>query len=158
LGLVVPLPEPPQPAANNINNKANALTGTNTWTRRRRTTRRVSSEIPRIVSVSGHRSRWILLFGPKGGMPDVRTVVVMTKEAVEFAFTFTDGHAAPEGNTEQVRAYEIAPISVIVKVADDPADTVLEEGEALNDDGFPLETFRTVWPPKSEGPNGATMM
>lgn len=114
-------------------------------------------EIPRSVSVWGHRSRRIFLFGPNGGTADVRKVVVMTKEAVEFAETFTAGHAAPVGNPEQVRAYEVAPISVIEKVADDPAATVLEDGEALKDDGVPLETFRTVFPPASE-PKGATRM
>jgi len=35
---------------------------------------------------------------------------------------------------------------VIVKVADAPAATVLEEGDALNDDRLPAETFRTVLP------------
>ena len=50
-----------------------------------------------------------------------------------------------------------------MKVADDPAATVIEKGETLRDDGFPLETFRTVLPPSrsnpvSGGPKGATMM
>jgi len=96
-------------------------------------------------------------------MADVRRVVVMTKGAVEFAVTDTAGHAAPVGNPEHVSAYETAPRSVIVKVADAPAATVLEEGEALNDDRLPAETFRTVLPPSksapvSGGPNGATIM
>jgi hypothetical protein len=120
--------------------------------------RRLNIEIPRIVSVSGHGLRRIRPLGSNGGTPDVREVVVITKEADEFAETFTAGHAAPVGKPEQVRTYEVAPTSVIVKVADDPAATVIEEGETLNDDGFPLETFKTVWPPKSEGPKGATMM
>jgi len=96
-------------------------------------------------------------------MADVRRVVVMTKGAVEFAVTDTAGHAAPVGNPEHVSAYETAPRSVIVKVADAPAATVLEEGDALKDDRLPAETFRTVLPPSksapvSGGPNGATIM
>jgi hypothetical protein len=90
----------------------------------------------------------------------VRDVVVMTKEAVEFAVTVTAGHAAPLGNPEQVRVYETEPKSVIVNVADEPADTVCEGGEAVKDDRFALETFRTVLPPawSPGGPKGATMM
>ena len=54
-------------------------------------------------------------------------------------------------------------MSVMVKVAGDPAATVCEIGEAVIDDGFPLETFRTVLPPAWSGsgfggPNGATRM
>ena len=93
----------------------------------------------------------------------MREVVVITREAVEFAETVRAGHAAPLGNPEQVMVYESAPTSVSVKVAGDPAATVCEDGEALKDDGLPLETFRTVLPPSksapvSGGPNGATMM
>ena len=87
----------------------------------------------------------------------MREVVVMTNEAVELAETDTAGHTAPVGNPEQVRVYESAPTSVIVNVADEPAATVLEVGEALKDDGLPLETFRRVFPPGSE-PKGATRM
>ncbi len=90
----------------------------------------------------------------------MREVVVMTKEAVWFACTVTAGHATPVGNgagAEQVKVYEMAPKSEIVNVAGDPAATVLEVGEALKDDGFPLVTFRTVLPPGSE-PKGATRM
>ncbi len=96
----------------------------------------------------------------------MREVVVMTKEAVEFACTVTAGHAAPMGNgagAEQVKVYEMAPKSEIVNVADVPAATVLDNGEALKDDSIPFETFSTVLPPAwsargSGGPNGATMM
>jgi hypothetical protein len=93
----------------------------------------------------------------------VREVVVITREAVEFAETDTAGHTAPVGNPEQVSAYETLPRSVIVKVADEPAATVLEEGETLKDDRFAVETFRTVLPPSrsapvSGGPNGAIRM
>ena len=89
--------------------------------------------------------------------------MVITREAVEFGGTVRAGHAAPLGNPEQVNVYEITPTSVIVKVAGDPAATVCEDGEALKDDGLPLETFRTVLPPSksapvSGGPNGATIM
>jgi hypothetical protein len=160
LGLGVPPefpPEPPQPAASSTSSRANVLTGTNVRTRRLRTARRATIEIPRTISVSGHRLRRIPPFGPRGGTLDVREVVVMTNEAVEFAETDTAGHAAPVGNPEQVRVYERAPTSVIVNVADEPAATVLEEGEALKDDGLPLETFRRVFPPGSE-PKGATRM
>ncbi len=88
----------------------------------------------------------------------MREVVVMTKEAVWFACTVTLGQTTPVGNGRaQDKAYEMAPKSEIVNVADDPAATVLEVGEALKDDGFPLVTFRTVLPPASE-PNGATRM
>lgn len=160
LGLVLPPedPEPPQPAASSTSSRPNAPTGTSVRTRRLRTARRVTIRIPTIANVAGHRIRRIRPLGSNGGTPDVRKVVVITKEADEFAETFTAGHAAPVGKPEQVRAYEIAPTSVIVKVAGDPAATVIEEGETLSDDGFPLETFKTVWPPKSAGPKGATMM
>jgi hypothetical protein len=96
----------------------------------------------------------------------VREVVVITREAVEFAATVRggeEGHAAPVGSPEQLTVYESTPTSVSVKVADDPAATVCEVGEALKADGLPFETFRTVLPPSksspvSGGPNGATMM
>ena len=93
----------------------------------------------------------------------MREVVVMTKEAVWFACTVTLGQTTPVGKPEQVKAYEIAPKSVIVNVADVPAATVLDNGEALKDDSIPFETFSTVLPPAwsargSGGPNGATMM
>ena len=90
-------------------------------------------------------------------------MVVITREAVEFAETVRAGHAAPFGNPEQAMVYDSAPTSVSVKVAGDPAATVCEDGEALKDDRLPLETFRTVLPPSksapvSGGPNGATIM
>jgi len=93
----------------------------------------------------------------------VRRVVVMTRGAVAFAETDTAGHTAPVGNPEQVRVYESAPTSVIVNVADDPAATVCEFGDAVKLDNAPIETFKTVLPPSrsdpvSGGPKGATMM
>jgi hypothetical protein len=49
-------------------------------------------------------------------------------------------------------------MSVIVKVAGEPAETVCEKGVALIEDILPSERFRTVFPPSSPGPNGVTMM
>jgi hypothetical protein len=76
-----------------------------------------------------------------------REVVLMTKDAVEPAFTVTGVHAAPVGKPEHVSGNEALPTSVTIKVADDPAATVCEEGAAVMVDKFPIETFKTVLPP-----------
>jgi len=120
-------------------------------------------EITGITRVPGHKSIWKRLFAISGGALAVREVVVITREPVELAGTVKAPHDAPLGSPEQVRTYEIAPISVTVYVAGEPAETVKEEGAALKEDGLPFETFRTVLPPSrlkpvSGGPNGATMM
>lgn len=168
-GLGVPPPPPPllplepQPIAKNSNTRASVPSGTNPQTRRLRTAKRVKSEIPRRVRVPGHRSLGRRFFVIDGGTTAVREVVVITKEAFEPAATFTAPQAAPVGNPEHVRVYGTLPMSVIVKVADEPALTVCEGGVAVREDRFPYETFRTVLPPSrsapvSGGPNGATMM
>src|SRR5258708_3589407 len=89
LGVLVPWP--PQPSAKNAS-RANALTGTNFRTRRLRTARRVNIKIPRIDNASGHRFKWSRPLGRNRGTANAREVVVMTKEAVEFACTVTAGH------------------------------------------------------------------
>lgn len=167
LGLVVlppPVlpPELPQPATRNINSNASAPVLTITRSRSLRIARRTSIEIPNAASASLHGSKRIAPLGKDGGKPDVREVVVMTREPVELAATVTEMHAAPVGNPEHVSVYETLPVFAIVYVAEEPAETVCEEGEALTSDGFAFVTFKTVLPPsKSEpvsgGPYGATM-
>jgi hypothetical protein len=151
------------PADRSITSTANAPTGTRVRIRCLYNARRTNIEITRIVRASGRIFSRIRRAGRNESTAEVRDVVVIIKEAVEFAGTDTAGHAAPLGKPEQVKEYEIAPTSVIVKVAAEPADTLCELGEALKDDGFPLETLRTVLPPAwstsaSGGPNGATKM
>jgi hypothetical protein len=97
-------------------------------------------------------------------MLEVREVVVMTKLPVEFAVTETDGagQAAPVGRPKQVSVYARFAVFLIAYVAEVPAGTLSDEGDALKADGFAFETFRMVLPPNksapvSGGPNGATM-
>lgn len=93
-------------------------------------------EIASANSASPHKLRWRGLVGIAGVTANVRDVVVMTKEAVEFIPTDTGEHAAPVGNPEQVSAYETFPVFVIVYVAGDPAAAVWEAGKPLKTAGF----------------------
>lgn len=93
-------------------------------------------EIDSADSASPHKLRWRGRFGIAGVTANVRDVVVMTSEAVEFAPTDNGIHAAPVGNPEQVSAYETFPVFVIVYVAEEPAATVWEAGEPLKIAGF----------------------
>ena len=165
LGFVPPpvLPLEPQPAANNRSRRATVPIGTNFNALRRPKARKERSVIPRRLNVAGHRSMGIRLLGAGGGTTPEREVVLMTKEAVEPAFTVTGVHVAPVGKPEHVNGNDALPTSVIMKVADVPAATVCDEGAALIADRLPAETFKTVLPPArsdpaSGGPNGATMM
>jgi len=161
--VVVPpplLPLEPQPVAKDSSKSANVPRRTNVNARRLPNPRGMRSEIPRRVSVAGHRSMWKRILVINTGTTAARDVVVITKEAVEPAETVTGLQAASLGNPEHVRGYEVPPTSVIVKVAGEPAVTVSEEGVALIEDKLPKETFKTVLPPApvSGGPKGATMM
>jgi hypothetical protein len=158
-----PLPLEPHPATRKTKKTANVPSGAMVMIRGLRSAQRVKNEIPRTISVPVPGSMWRRLLVIEDGSTAVRDIVVMTNGAVEFAGTVTAGHAAPVCNPEHVRAYETVPKSVIVKFADEPADTVCEGGEALNWDRLPYATFRTVLPPSrsepvSGGPNGATIM
>jgi hypothetical protein len=92
--------ELPQPAASS-NSRANALTGIKVRARRLQKAISAEIEMPKVASVSGHRSRWIRPVGRDGAAPDVRDVVEITREAAEFAETVRAGQAAPFGSPEQ---------------------------------------------------------
>jgi hypothetical protein len=166
LGFPPPLllpPLEPQPKANNISRKAAVPMGINFQARRLHNARKERSEIPRRLTVAGHGSMRMRLLVVDGGTIVVRDVVVMTKEAVEPAFTVTGVQAAPVGKPEHVNGKDAFPTSVMVKVAGVPAETVCAGGVALMEDRLPADTFKTVLPPArsgpaSGGPNGATMM
>ncbi len=108
---------------------------------------RAMAEIPRTNSTPGHWSLWNGLFAIDGGTIMAREVVVMTKEAVEFAGTVTAPQAVPWGNPEQVRTDGTLALFVIIYIAEDPAETVCERGEAVRAFRFPSLAVRTVLPP-----------
>ena len=76
--------------------------------RRLRITTIASNAIPNRARNSGLKSIRILRFACGGSTPNVREVVVMTSDAVEFAGTETVAHEAPVGNPVQVKVYALA--------------------------------------------------
>jgi hypothetical protein len=108
-----PLPLEPQPIAMKAIKRAIVASGASAKTRRPPTPQRARTEIPRRIRLPSHRFIYRGLLDTSG-TPAVREVVVMTKEAVEFAGTVTATQAAPVGNPEHVSEYELIPVFVIV--------------------------------------------
>jgi hypothetical protein len=162
-----PLPllllELPHPATNTTSNRPRTLIGISSRVRRLGIAMKIATEIPSASSVSTHRQRLKGALGEDGGTAAVREVVVMTSGTLELDATDAGLQDEPVGSPVQFNVYGVLPMCVIVKVAEEPAATVRDEGELVKVETFPIATFRTVLPPRrsepvSGGPKGATMM